>query len=85
MKERFCQKWLWSDSIAVSMAAYNYLFRDPRQILNAYGITIFVTVVGTAFALFCHVDAGLRAVTASFSLRRPLSFYVFFTLLFNGG
>src|SRR5215813_8754945 len=34
-----------------SLAAYQYLFRDPRQILSAYGVTIFVTVVGTALGL----------------------------------
>ncbi len=68
-----------------STAAYDYLFRDPRPIFTAYGITIFVTVVGTAFGLLIMSMLAYVLSRKDFKLRKPLSFYVFFTMLFNGG
>lgn len=68
-----------------STAAYDYLFRDPRQILFAYGITIFVTVLGTTLGLLIMSMLAYVLSRKDFSLRKPLSFFVFFTMLFNGG
>lgn len=65
--------------------AYEYILQQPGQILRAYGVTAFVTAFGTiAGLLVCSLLAWPLA-RKDFRLRGPLSFYVFFTLLFNGG
>jgi putative aldouronate transport system permease protein len=68
-----------------STSSYQFLFADPGQIVNAYGITILITVVGSAVGLLFMALLAYVLARRDFSLRRPLSFYVFFTMLFNGG
>ena len=69
----------------LSFTAFTYIFKSPKQILTSYGVTIFVTVVGTFFSV---IFTGMLAYTIArkdFKLSRILSFLVFFTLLFSGG
>lgn len=68
-----------------SVAAYNYILSDPAQILSAYGVTIIVTLAGTFGGLLIMSLLAYVLARKDFRLRKPLSFYVFFTLLFNGG
>jgi putative aldouronate transport system permease protein len=68
-----------------STAAYDLIFRDPTVILRSYVVTIFVTVVGTAIAVFLMSMLAYALSRPDFRLRKPLSFMVFFTMLFNGG
>lgn len=69
----------------ISLSAYDVLFKYPHQLLAAYGVTIFVVVVGTLLGL---IITGLLAYPLSrrnFRFRNIMSFYVFFTMLFSGG
>jgi putative aldouronate transport system permease protein len=68
-----------------STFAYQYIFSDPSQILRAYGVTAFVTIVGTAGSLLVMSLLAYVLSRRDFAYRKPLSFYIFFTLLFNGG
>jgi putative aldouronate transport system permease protein len=65
--------------------AYEYILTNPQQILRAYGVTIFVTTVGTIVGLIICALLAYPLARKDFRLRGVLSFYVFFTLLFNGG
>ena len=65
--------------------AYEYILKNPQQILNAYGVTAVVTTVGTVFGLLLSSLLAWPLARKDFKLRGVLSFYVFFTLLFNGG
>lgn len=65
--------------------AYEYILQEPGQILRAYGVTSFVTAVGTVTGLLVCALLAWPLARKDFRLRGPLSFYVFFTLLFNGG
>jgi len=69
----------------LNLTAYEYLWRNSDQILRAYGITVFVTVVGTAAGLLITAMLAYPISRRDFPIRRQLAFYVFFTLLFNGG
>ena len=66
-------------------AAYQYILADPSQILRAYGVTLTVTLVGTGLGLPITAMLAYTLSRQNFAARRLLSFYVFFTLLFNGG
>ena len=68
-----------------STYAYQYIFAFPGQILRGYGVTIFVTVVGTALSLLITSLIAFALSRDTFSLRQPLAFFVFFTMLFGGG
>lgn len=65
--------------------AYEYILQAPAQILRSYGVTAFVTAVGTVTGLLVCSLLAWPLARKDFRLRGPLSFYVFFTLLFNGG
>jgi putative aldouronate transport system permease protein len=65
--------------------AYDYLLKVPVQIVRAYGVTIFVTVVGTVISLFIMSLMAYVLSRRDTPFRKTLSFIVFFTMLFNGG
>lgn len=71
--------------VGFSTFAYTYILQEPRQILQAYGVTFLVTVAGTGGGLLVSSLLAWPLARRDFKLRGVLSFYVFFTLLFNGG
>ena len=68
-----------------SMESYITIFKSPMAIIRAYGVTIFVTVVGTALSVFLCTMAGYVLQRKDFEWRNKLSFFFFFTTLFSGG
>ncbi|MEH7493305.1 carbohydrate ABC transporter permease [Neobacillus niacini] len=68
-----------------SFEAYTYLFTASGSIFRAYGISAFVTVVGTATGLLISCMLAYPLSRKDMPYRNVFSFLVFFTLLFNGG
>ncbi len=68
-----------------SAYAYQFLFRDPSQLINSYTVSLTVTIVGTAVSLLVTSMLAYAMSRRDFALRHLLAFFVFFTLLFNGG
>ncbi|MFC4809760.1 carbohydrate ABC transporter permease [Paenibacillus sp. GCM10023250] len=68
-----------------SVEAYNYLFKAGDQLLRSYGVTILITVVGTAISLAMISFFAYAISRKSFKYRKFFSFMAFFTMLFNGG
>lgn len=68
-----------------STEAFKYIFKTPQTIMRAYGITIFVTVVGTLLSTLTIMLYAYALSRKDFVGRRPLTFYIFFTMLFSGG
>lgn len=68
-----------------STDAYRYLLLNPAQIVRAYGVTATVTAIGTVLGLFIMTLLAYAMSRQDFTWRRPLAFFVFFTMLFNGG
>lgn len=68
-----------------SLDAYKMIFAYPESILRAYGVTIFITVVGTAISLFLSSMAAYVMFRKDVKYRNGLAFFIFFTTLFNGG
>jgi putative aldouronate transport system permease protein len=69
----------------ISLEAYNMVFRYPAKIINAYGISIFITIVGTVAGLFIITMTAYVISRKSFKYRNVISFFFYFTTLFNGG
>lgn len=68
-----------------SLEAYKYVFQTGDTLLRAYGVTIFVTVVGTIISLLIIAFYAYAVSRKSFKYRNFFSFLAFFTMLFNGG
>jgi putative aldouronate transport system permease protein len=68
-----------------SFEAYSYLLDNSSGILRAYGITVFVTVVGTFVSLSMTSLLAYALSRRDLPYRNVFAFIVFFTLLFNGG
>ncbi|RKP48778.1 carbohydrate ABC transporter permease [Cohnella endophytica] len=68
-----------------SWAGYRTVFRFPEQVMRAYGITVFSTVVGTLLGLFLMTMAGYVLQCKDFKYRNFFSFVIYFTTLFGGG
>ncbi|MFV0402020.1 MAG: carbohydrate ABC transporter permease [Oscillospiraceae bacterium] len=69
----------------VTLEAYRVVFQFPEKILRAYGVTIFITVTGTAIGLFIMAMTAFVISRKDFKYRNVLSFFLYFTTLFNGG
>ena len=65
--------------------AYEFIFRNPQDILNAYGITILITAIGTGVGLIFLTMTAFVISRKDFKYRNVISFYFYFTTLFNGG
>lgn len=68
-----------------SFAAYEYIFTNGSTIFRAYGITILITMIGTALNLLLSSMTAYALSIRKLPFRNLISFYVFFTMLFNGG
>ena len=68
-----------------SLGAYRYILQNASTIFRAYGITILVTVIGTALSLLLTTLMAFPLSLKDLPGRRALNFYVFFTMLFSGG
>lgn len=68
-----------------SLEAYEFLFEAPDDILRAYGVTIFVTVVGTLASLLVTSLAAYVLANKAFRYRNTVSFFFYFTTVFGGG
>lgn len=68
-----------------SLSAYQYLIREGSQIFRAYGMTVISTLIGTTLSLLMTMMLGYVLSRRDLPKRGLISFFVFFTMLFNGG
>jgi len=68
-----------------SLESYKYLFQEPAMMIRAYGISIFVTLIGTLVSLIIMTMLAYPISRRDMPLRNGISFFIFFTMLFNGG
>lgn len=69
----------------LSMTAYLYIIQSSSKILKAYGVSILVTVVGTLIHVLLASLMAYPLSVKNLPGRNILAFFVFFTMLFNGG
>lgn len=68
-----------------SLEAYRVIFKTPEAILRAYGVSIFITVVGTIISLLFVSMAAYVLSSKDFKYRNTISFLYYFTTIFGGG
>jgi len=67
-----------------TLSAYKLIFRD-NTIYRSYGVTIFVTVVGTFLAMVVTCALAYPLSIRALKYKNHINFYVYFTMLFHGG
>lgn len=68
-----------------STKAYDYLISAGGRIWRAYGISIFVTIVGTLLSLLVICMYAYPLSRSSFKYKNQFAFFAFFTMIFGGG
>lgn len=68
----------------ITLEAYSYLFQ-MEELWSSYGVSIFVTVVGTAISMLVTVLAAYALSKKDLKGRRVVLFLIVFTMMFNGG
>lgn len=68
-----------------SLKAWEYVLGFGRQLVVSYGVTIFITVAGTAFGLVVMAMFAYTLSRRCFELRKQLSILMLITMLFSGG
>lgn len=68
-----------------SLDAYYYMVKQGVMILRSYGVTVAVTLMGTVLSVILTCMLAYPMSRRSFKYRNVLAFFVFFTMLFNGG
>lgn len=68
-----------------STEAYAFIFKAPKALLSAYSVTIQITVIGTLLGTLLMAMIAYPLSRSDFKWRRIITFFIFFTMLFNGG
>lgn len=69
----------------LSLDSYYYMVKQSSLILRSYGITILVTFLGTVTSVILTTTLAYPMSRRDFKYKNVLAFFVFFTMLFNGG
>jgi putative aldouronate transport system permease protein len=70
---------------SLSLDSYIYMAAQGKIILRSYGVSLFVTTVGTITSLIITPMLAYPLSRKDFKFRNLFTFLVFFSLLFNGG
>ncbi|WP_020617175.1 carbohydrate ABC transporter permease [Paenibacillus daejeonensis] len=68
-----------------SLYAYKLIFTGGSQVMQSYGISIFVTVVGTLLAVTVTAMAGYTLANKHVKFRNWMALYFFITMIFSAG
>lgn len=68
----------------INILGYQKIFEDTK-IWRAYGNTIFYTLAGTCINLVLTMMFAYPLSRKNFSLKKPLTFFMLFTMYFQGG
>ena len=68
-----------------TLNAYQYIWNVRVDVIRAYGMSFFITGVGTLLSVCMTMLFAYPLSRKDLPGRRFLSFFIFFTMLFNGG
>lgn len=64
---------------------FEYLFKQPELVFRAYGMTLFVTTVGTCVSTLIIALYAYPLSRRNYPYRRHFTVFMFITMIFNGG
>ena len=69
----------------ITFDAYKMIFKSPETILNAYEVTIIFSLVTMVLSVIVMTMVAYPLSRKNCVFRKPLSYYIFFTMIFSGG
>ncbi len=69
----------------IDFSAYVYLFKNPGQILRAYGVTFVFSVISMILSVLLTAMIAYPLSRNHLRGRNVINFYLYFTMLFSGG
>ncbi len=69
----------------IDWSAFRFVLKNPTTILRSYKVTAIVSFGGTLLYLLIASMAAYAISRPDFRFRRSITFFFFFTMLFNGG
>ena len=67
------------------LSGYRYVFKNSRSVIDAYKVTIFVSVVSTLSVIVANALIAYPLSRRDFKYRTFFNYYLYFTCLFSGG
>lgn len=68
-----------------SLDAYKFVFKNPKMIYKAYGVTAEFSLLAMVISTFLMALIAYPLSRREFKYKKILSFVLYFTMLFNGG
>lgn len=69
----------------LDLTAYQTVFRNPEKVIHAYAVTAFQSFAGMVLGVLLMALCGYAISRKNFKLRKTITFFIFFTMLFGGG
>lgn len=69
----------------IDFTAYKYVLSNPKDIIDAYKVTIIFSVIGTFLGVLLMAMAAYPLSRSNMKFKNGISFYFYFTMLFGGG
>ena len=69
----------------IDLTAYKYVFSNTSQLVASYVTTAVQSFGGTALSVVVMSLCAYSLSRPHFKLKKPLTFYIFFTMVFSGG
>ena len=69
----------------IDTSAYAYVFANPKQIIDSYLVTIFISAVGTLLSVFLMTMLAYPLSKKRYVLKTIVTWYIYFPTLFSGG
>ncbi len=70
---------------ALSLDGYSYILQQGPMMIKALGISLFVTVIGTAIGVLLTTSMGYVLSRPQFRLKQFFTWMVFIPMIFSGG
>lgn len=67
------------------LSGYKYVFKNSKMVIDAYAVTIFVSVASTLLTIVTNSLMAYPLSRREFKYRKFLNYYFYFTCLFSGG
>ncbi len=69
----------------MSLKAYTYIFDQGQQIIKSFGVSVFITIIGTAISVMMTAFYAYALSRPKFRYKKFFNYMAFFTMLFGGG
>lgn len=64
---------------------YKAVLSNPKQLIDSYKVTIIYSVVATVLSMLIKALAAYPLSRSNYRLKKPVTMFMFFTMLFSGG